>query len=54
MPFAIDTCGGRAEILSTFRRHYNALDHMEADIDNGAPVQCLKAIERVKKRADAF
>merc|ERR1740137_54663 len=27
---------------------------MEADIDNGAPVQCLKAIERVKKEQMPF
>lgn len=50
MPFAIDTISGQREVVKSFEKHYAALREVKFSIDNGKPVQCLKAKEQAKKR----
>jgi len=50
MPFAIDTVSGQREVIRSFEKHYAALREIKFSIDNGRPVQCLKAKEQAKKR----
>jgi len=50
MPFAIDTVSGQREVIRSFEKHYAALREIKFSIDNGRPVQCVKAKDQAKKR----
>lgn len=50
MPYAIDTVGGKKQVIGAFRRHYEALKDIQASVDNGTPLQCVKAQDQEKQK----